>query len=192
MDKLPSYHQKSKKLIFSGNLLKKKVILAIIGLITLLLSLNGCSPVGYIKQVSQATVASTRKEGDKMVYGPERTQEQYACASAKRVILQLEEVQILPEVVSSGKEINHRIRYALCPFPRTEILGGDIIRVVRFDQREVFRDVAFYQFKPGTWTVDAFIGIPKEARGGIYTIETTIKYKKLAINDRKSITVVEK
>jgi hypothetical protein len=40
--------------------------------------------------------------------------------------------------------------------------------------------------------VDAFIGIPKEARGGIYTIETTIKYKRLAINDRKSITVVEK
>ena len=161
------YHQKLKKLIFSGDLLKKTATLALIGFIALLLPLNGCT-----------TVASTRKEGDTMVYGPEKTQEQYSCASAKRVILQLEEVQILPEVVPSEKEINHRIRYALCPYPRTEILGGDIVRVVRFNQRGVFRDAAFYQFKPGTWIVDAFIGIPKGARSSTYTIGTAMKYKK--------------
>jgi hypothetical protein len=124
-----------------------------------------------------------------MVSAPEKTQGQYSCTTAKRVVFHIEDVQILPEVVSSGQEINHRVRYALCPFPRGEIVGGDIVRVVRLNQQELFRDVDIYQFKPGTWIVDALIGIPKEAQGGTYTIETIMKYKKISINNKKSFTV---
>jgi hypothetical protein len=192
MDKFPKYLQTVKNIEFFNTILKKIVILAVTGFIALLPPLYGCSRRGQVKQSSKPTIMSTSRQGDKMVSAPEKTQGQYSCAAAKRVVFRIEDVQILPAVVSSGQEINHRIRYALCPFPRGEIVEGDIVRVVRLNEQELFHDVDVYQFKPGTWVVDAFIGIPREAQGGTYTIETIMKYKQISINNKKSFTVREK
>src|SRR2546427_6077514 len=70
-------------------------------LVVLSLVLVGCS-----------SIASMRKPGEKMVRTPEETKEKYACAPYRKTLLQLEDVQVLPEMVMPGKEINHRIRYA--------------------------------------------------------------------------------
>jgi hypothetical protein len=91
-------------------------------------------------------------------------------------MLKLEEVQIVPDIVTAGKEINQRLQYAFCPFTPSETLKGNITRTVLFKGKAVFRDTTAYEFKPGTWTVDVFIGIPKEAGNGIYEVNVALRY----------------
>jgi hypothetical protein len=164
--------------------MKRQMIFLIrIVFIIFIIVLSGCS---------HAPIGPTHQPGEKIVQSPEKTQEQYSCASHRRSVLQLEEVQLLPEEVLSGKEINQRIRYALCTFPRPEILRSIITRTIYFNRQEIFHDVTHHEFKPGTWIVDVFIGIPKEAYSGKYTFETLVKYKKTTIKDYKSFTVRNK
>ncbi len=75
-----------------------------------------------LKAVSQGIIASAREPGDKMVRTLEKTTEKYACALYTKRMLKLEEVQVLPEIVTHGKEINQRIQYAFCPFTPSETL----------------------------------------------------------------------
>jgi hypothetical protein len=133
-------------------------------------------PIDTLKGVSQRVRASLRTQGEKMVLKPEQTQVKYACPLHRQMRLHLEEVQVLPEVVTPGTEINQRIRYALCSTPPAGSLTGSITRTVRFQGAEMFRDSTDYAFKPGTWVVDVFIGIPKVAGSGVYTLETTLRY----------------
>jgi hypothetical protein len=146
------------------------------------LTLGGCAsmetikPVDTLKGISQRFRASLRKQGEKKVLTPEQTQAKYACPSSRETRLYLEEVQILPEVVSPGKELNQRIRYALCRATASGTLKGSITRAVSFNGEEMFRDVTNYEFKAGTWIVDVFIGIPQEAVSGAYSLDTALKY----------------
>ena len=144
-------------------------------LVAVSLMLSGC--MDSLKAVSQGTIASTRQPGDKMVHTPEKTKEKYACALYTKRMLKLEEAQVLPEIVTPGKEINQRIQYAFCPFTPSETLKGSITRTVLFKGREVFRDTTAYEFKSGTWTVDVFIGIPKEAGSGVYAVNVALQYE---------------
>lgn len=135
----------------------------LIQLVAIFLMLSGCV-MDSIRTVSQDIIASTRKQGDKMVRTPEKTQEKYVCVLYSKRMLKLEEVQVLPDVVTPGKEINQRIQYAFCPFVPSETLKGSITRTVLFKGNEVFRDTTAYEFKPGTWTIEsslAFLRKPK-------------------------------
>jgi hypothetical protein len=153
------------------------------------LTVMGCSTTTHVKQMSQTVIASMRKSGEKMVRTPEKTQEQYSCVPYGRRVFQLEEVQVLPDTVASGREVNQRIRYAFCPATPSETLRGRIIRTVLFKGVEMFRDVADHEFKPGTWTVDVFIGIPKEAQSGTYALDVVVKYSKQTIKETRSLVV---
>ena len=162
-------------------------------LIAVFLILSGCAvveqPMESIRTVSQNIIVSTRKQGDKMVRTPEKTKEKYACVPYKKRMLKLEEVQILPDTVTPGKEINQRIQYAFCPFVPSETLKGSITRSVLFKGNEMFRDTTAYEFKPGTWTVDVFIGIPKEATGGVYALNIALQYGNETLKESNSFTV---
>jgi hypothetical protein len=182
MDNPPTYLQNSRKAVFFDNLQKSYLALTVVGLVTLLFPLYGCFDLSHVKQLFKPT-------GDKMVSNPEKTQEKYSCISGKKDILQLEDLQIQPRIVSPGREINHRIQYAFCPISNNETAKGNIIRIVRTKQQELFRDVEDYEFKAGTWIVDAFIGIPNGTRDGMYTVETIVKYKKISIDATRSFIV---
>jgi hypothetical protein len=159
-------------------------------LVTLSLTLSGCAGVFQsIAGVSQSITASMRKQGEKMVRTPEKTKEKYACIPSRKSMLQLEEVEVLPEVVTPGKEINQRIRYAFCPFTPSGTLKGSITRTVLFKGQEIFHDTTNYEFKPGTWTVDVFIGIPKAAGSGVYTLDSVLKYGSQTIRKSDSFIV---
>src|SRR2546428_458040 len=89
-------------------------------LVAVSLLLSGC--MDSLKAVSQGIIASAREPGDKMVRTLEKTKEKYACTLYTKRMLKLEEVQVLPEIVTHGKEINQRIQYAFCPFTPSETL----------------------------------------------------------------------
>jgi hypothetical protein len=105
------------------------------------------------------------------------------------MILQLEEIQVLPSVVDAGKEINQRIRYALCLFTHPKVLRGSITRTIVFKGTIMMHDVTNYEFKPGTWIVDIFIGIPEEAKSGIYMLNIALKYENEMIKASGSFVV---
>jgi hypothetical protein len=149
----------------------------------------GCSATTHVKQLSQTVVASLRKPGEQLVHSPEKTQEKYGCILQNKKIFQLEEVQVLPDVISAGKEINQRIRYALCSFTRPEIVRGSITRTVTFRGNSVMRDFTNYEFRSGTWIVDAFIGVPEGAESGTYMIDTVLKYENKLIKATNSFVV---
>src|SRR6266404_1996513 len=121
------------------------VVLAVLSL-----TLSGCAamenikPLDNIKVVSQSVIASMRKQGEKIVRTPEKTKEKYACAPYRKTMLQLEDVQVLPDMVTPGKEINQRIRYAFCPFTPSSTLKGSITRTVLFKGKQMFRDTTDY------------------------------------------------
>jgi hypothetical protein len=141
-----------------------------------LLAVMGCS-------------ATLRKPGETMVSTPEKTRETLSCASQKNVLLQLEDVVVLPEVVSPGKEINQRTRYALCPVAPSATLRGQIVRTVLFKGKVMVRDTTDYEFKPGTWVIDVKIGIPKDAASGAYTMDIKLHYHRKVIRETKSFMV---
>jgi hypothetical protein len=151
-------------------------------LVVFSLTLSSCA-------VAQDIIVSRRKAGEQMVHTPQKTQEKYGCAPYRQAMLQLEEVQVLPDVVTPGKEINQRIRYAFCPMTPSGILKGSITRVVLFKGKEVFRDSTNYEFKPGTWTVDVFIGIPQEAGSGVYALDVALRYEKQLLKRSNSFIV---
>src|SRR5437870_3703673 len=134
------------------------VVLAILSL-----TLSGCVAV--------------HKPGEKIVRTPEETKETYTCAAYRKTMLHLEDVQVLPDIVTPGKEINQRIRYAFCPLTPSSTLKGSITRTVLFKGKQMFCDTTNYEFKPGTWTVDVFIGIPKEAARGVYALDVALRYE---------------
>jgi hypothetical protein len=121
----------------------------------------------------QRLVTLVRTPGEKLTLALEATEKKYAC-SPRRKSFHLEEVQVLPRTIAPGTEVNHRLRYALCP---AEPRRGSIAREVVFRGQTVFRDEATHVFKSGTWTVDAFIGVPKDAQDGTYKIETVLTYR---------------
>ena len=53
----------------------------------------------------------------------------------------------------------------------------------------MFRDTTNYEFKPGTWTVDVFIGIPKEAVSGVYALDVALRYENQTLKKSNSFMV---
>ena len=136
------------------------------------LILYGCTTtVLKIQEFQQKFIKSMRQPGENMVLSPEDTSKIYSCLGYKQTMLFLEEADVIPDRVFPGEEINHRIRYALCPYIPSGTIQGKIIRTVLFKGETVFQDITNYEFKPGTWTVDTFINIPYSAQSGVYAVD---------------------
>lgn len=161
-------------------------------LVAFLLILSGCPTMTTtIQEVHQRFVKSIRQPGERMVASPDDTTKKYSCLPYRGTKFLLEEIEVIPSRVSPGEEINHRIRYAFCPNKPSGIALGRIARTVLFKGEQVFMDVINYEFKPGTWTVDAFISIPKNAPKGVYAVELTITHDNQSIRNSNSFHVTK-
>jgi hypothetical protein len=137
------------------------------------LVLTGCATV---KDIHQQYIESIRRPGENMERGPEETLQNYPSCT-EQSMPPLFETEVIPERVVPSKEVNLRIRYSTCLSAGSAPKKGEIIRTVHYQNRLAFRDKTRYEFKPGTWTVDAFIKVPDDAKPGTYTVESTIIYK---------------
>lgn len=113
--------------------------------------------------------------GERMMASPDKTAKQYPCSPQLGIILVVEEVEAVPVAIRPGEEVNHHLEYAMCnPDPSRPVVGR-IIRTLLFRGTPIFRDITPYEFKPGTWAVDAFIRVPASAESGVYTIKTVLR-----------------
>ncbi len=150
-----------------------------------LLLLAGCATV---KDIHQQFIESHRKPGENLEKSPQETLQNYPSCTEQAMPV-LFEAEVLPERIAPGKEINLRIRYSTCLSASSAPKKGEIIRTVYYQNRAIFRDKTRYEFKPGTWTVDAFIKIPADAGPGTYKVETTIIYKNRPLKKTDSFEV---
>jgi hypothetical protein len=102
------------------------------------------------------------------------------------VLLQSE---VIPERIIPGKEINLRMRYATCLTASSSPQKSEIIRAVYYKDRMVFHDRTKYTFKPGTWTIDAFIKLPDDAKPGTYIVDSTVIYRDKPIKKSNTFEV---
>ena len=143
----------------------------------------------YILLLTLSSCVTTHKPGERMVRTPEETKGKSTCTPYSKTMLQLEDVQVSPDIVTPGKEINQRIRYAFCSLTPSSTLKGSITRIVLFEGKQMFRDTTNYEFKPGTWTVDVFIGIPQEAVSGVYALDVALRYDNQTLKKSNSFIV---
>lgn len=152
--------------------------------ITLILLLSifpfmiSCAPMNRLGEQIQTFYwdiqKKMRKPGEKMITHPNKVWEKYNCAQKKLPMLIVEANEILPPQLYSGKELNHHFIYSMCPAKPSQLINGTLVRRVYFKTRTVFEDVTNdFEFKPGEWSVDAFIGIPSKAPPGVYALEVS-------------------
>lgn len=149
--------------------------------------LTGCAAAtSKINQVQQNFIKSFREPGEKRVSSPEETFGIYKCGEKK---LYLEHIEVIPETISNGMEINQRLRYALCVPGLSKNLKGKITREIFYKNKREFIDVTEYYFKPGIWNVDVFIEIPPNAEDGEYIMKVALKYGSESIIKKKNFFV---
>jgi hypothetical protein len=108
------------------------------------------------------------------------------------VILTVEKVEAVPVAIMSGEEVNHHLQYALCNPDPSLTVAGRITRTLMFRGTPIFRDITPYEFKPGTWVVNAFIRVPAGAESGVYAIETVLEAGSKTVQRVCSFTVKQK
>jgi len=132
-----------------------------------------------------------RSPGETMEKNPDETSQTYfeECKN-RRPNMAFLEAEVIPHRTVDGQEVNHRIRYAICRSSEGPS-NGEIIRKVYYKGAAVFQDSARYEFKQGTWVIDAFIKVPLNAGLGVYEVDTIISYKKTSRRIRNSFTVIK-
>jgi hypothetical protein len=131
-----------------------------------------------------------RSPGEKREAAPERVAEEYGCDRIARPFLRFEGSEIVPERVSAGDSVNHRMVYALCTARPSDVVRGALETRILHDGRVVVRDRdASYELKPGRWVVDATVEIPDAAKDGIYAIEVVFESRSVHFHDEKTFAV---
>ncbi|WP_340690037.1 hypothetical protein [Hydrogenobacter thermophilus] len=125
----------------------------------------------FFKVSYEKALVAGRSPGEKLI---STYQSVLQSECAKGDILKINQNVLLPEVVGKGEKINHRIVYTLCT---ESSVKGEIVRSVIKDNKTVMVDRSEYEFKPGKWSLDAFVVVPKEAPLGNYVFESILKYK---------------
>jgi hypothetical protein len=130
-----------------------------------------------MQDLHQSILKSIRAPGEIMEKTPEETtQAFYGICKDQKPYLAFIETETLPVRAHQGTQISHRIRYSICASPAVPLVG-EIIRTVSHNNQKVFEDRDKYEFKRGTWTVDAYFVVPPNAGFGIYTVDTTAVYR---------------
>lgn len=164
-----------------------KWILALAGS-TLLLT--ACASAGdMIQELEQKMVKSTRRSGERLTASPDDTVKAHSCETGKENALFVELSEVLPERVNPGSEINHRLQLAFCPYAPTGTVKGSIVRRILHKGQATFSDTAQHEFKPGTWTIDAFITIPRNAPAGVYALDVLVYYQDKSLRQTHNFVV---
>lgn len=133
-------------------------------------ALSACSAV------HQQIVAGVRQPGAHMVATPEQLSKEITCQTAERPSVNVETLELLPEIVPQGDRVNYRIVYTMCPRNRfSETITARVTRQILHKGQEVARNVKDdFTLKPGRWAVDSFFTLPPEAPLGPYALEVAL------------------
>ncbi len=136
---------------------------------------------------------SLRSPGEKLASVPDEVWSEYDCAAQALPVFKLEDAQLVPDRVSAGENVNHRLVYALCPTEPTTVIEGALSTRILHKGRPVVRQTdAHYEIKPGRWVVDTFIQIPREAETGIYSVEVQFESEKVSFREERSFAVEQR
>jgi hypothetical protein len=153
--------------------------------VLLLLLISGCASL-------KGTDSKPKLPGQRQTQDPMTVRKEYACDSKPLPFLSVTQNSVAPKTLKRGSEFNHRMVYALCASSATETVRGVLIRRIRYSGHVVFEDkTTDFEMKPGRWTVDAYIGIPKEASPGSYTVEASFESNQISYNGGTVLIVTE-
>ncbi len=148
-------------------------------LLLLCVWLAGCNsaPIRAVSDIYQEMVYKTRSKGAEESTSVDSVRREFGCNEHHLFELHLEQSEVVPSRVKSGREVNHRFVYAACT-PNDAVQTHRMVRRIMRGGRILFEDRdRTFTLKPGRWTVDAFIGIPPAATAGIYVLEVTIELR---------------
>jgi len=132
-------------------------------------TLSGCV-------IRQQIIAAARHPGEQIATPPDRVWLQFDCAKRERPFVQIENMEVLPEMIKPGGRVNYRLVYAMCPHKPSEILRARIVRNMFFKGESVARNVKdSFELKPGRWVVDSFFTLPPESPMGVYALEVGVE-----------------
>jgi hypothetical protein len=136
---------------------------------------------------------SFRSPGEKLASVPDEVWSEYKCDEQKLPLFRLEQTQLVPQRVTAGEDVNHRIVYALCPIEPTLVIEGTLETRILFKGKPVMRDAdGHYEIKPGRWVVDTFIQIPPQAETGIYSVQVQFVSETVTFREERSFAVERK
>jgi hypothetical protein len=166
---------------------KKIVVMKyLIGSLIMIFLLCGCAD---FQDLHYTMLKIMRTPGEVMDKTPEETSQTYleSCKDLKPNMVHLA-ADVIPHRVMEGREVNHRIAYAICR-SKEKPVEGEIIRKVYFGGTAVFQDRTKYEFKQGAWFIDAFIKVPPNAGLGVYEVDTIVSYRGKSTRIRKTFEV---
>ncbi len=178
-DRLPvkSSHLKNHSFSKKGRTRIQRLIM-VLALLTspMLFSCSAVKSIGESLQSFQWGIQkSMRKPGEKMLYHPDKAWDRYKCDGKTLPMLQIDEMEVLPPRLYAGEELNHHLIYAMCPEKPSQVIRGKLTRSISYKSEVIFQDVTRdFEFKPGKWSIDAFITIPAEAEPGVYSLEAKL------------------
>jgi hypothetical protein len=158
----------------------------LIGFLFIIFLSSGCAE---FQDLHYTMLKAMRTPGEIMEKNPEETSQDYfeACKDLNPNMVQLS-ADVIPRRVMEGREVNHRIRFAICR-SKVKPVEGEIIRKVYFGSTAVFQDRTRYEFKQGTWVIDAFIKVPVNAGIGVYEVDTVVSYRGKSTRIRNTFEV---
>jgi hypothetical protein len=136
-------------------------------------AIAGCSAI------HQQIVASARQPGEHITTTPERLWREVGCEKRQRPFVQVESMEVLPEMIKPGGRVNYRLTYIMCPVEKfTETVKTQVSRNILYKGTEVARNVRDLELKSGRWAVDSFFTLPADAPKGVYALEVALKTPK--------------
>jgi hypothetical protein len=143
-----------------------QVIVALSLLLLSLAALSGCSAL------YQQVVAAARQPGEHVATTPDQVWHDFSCGKRDRPFVQVESMEVLPEMIKPGGRVNYRLIYVMCPIKPSEVIKTVVSRRMLFKGEQVARNVNdAFELKPGRWVVDSFFTLPTNSPLGVYSLE---------------------
>lgn len=134
--------------------------------VLILITVSGCTAI------RQQIVAASRQPGEQITSTPDQVWKELNCAQRKRPFVEVEQMEVLPEMIKPGGRVNYRVIYVLCPRQPSEVLKTRIVRNMLFKGQPVAANVKnSFELKPGRWIVDSFFTLPPDSPFGVYALE---------------------
>jgi hypothetical protein len=133
-------------------------------------ALSGCS------MVYQQALSAIRSPGERLRTSPDQAWTDLRCAERARPFVELESLEIVPNLIKPGYRTNYRIVYVMCPLQPSAVIKTRLARRILFKGEEVASNVNnAFELKPGRWVVDSFFTLPKESPLGVYSLEVSFE-----------------
>jgi hypothetical protein len=134
--------------------------------------------------------SSFREPGEKQLIDARTVWYRYHCGDKKSPFLVIEQHEISPLTLYPDEEFNHHFVYAVCPIRNFRAIKGNLYRKIYFKGAVVFQDLSRnFEFKPGKWSVDAFIKISPRAEPGTYFLKLIFYSKAITVERNLYFTV---